>query len=51
MAKLDLPRAIRLNLDTIRDDVYLCRIQLSDELGKHRADQGFHPTCNPVSCL
>lgn len=51
MAKLDLPRAIRLDLDAIRDDVYLGRIQVSDELGKHRADQGLHPTCNPVSCL
>jgi len=46
MAKLDLPRTIRLHLDTIRYDIYLCRIYVSNELGKHRADERLHPTCD-----
>ena len=44
MAKLDLPRAIRFHLDSIGDDIYLRRVFLSNELGKHRPDEGFHPT-------
>lgn len=44
MAKLDLPRTISFHLDSIRDDIYLRRVFLSNELGKHRPDEGLHPT-------
>lgn len=44
MAKLDLPRAITFYRDSIRDDINLRRVFLSNELGKYCPDQWLHPT-------
>jgi len=48
MAKLDLPRTITFHFHSIRDDIYLARVLLSNELGKHRPDEGLHPTARGV---
>jgi hypothetical protein len=49
MAKLDLPRTITFHLDPIRDDIYLGRVIFSNELGKHRPDEGLHPTARDAA--